>query len=147
MMDDERAEAIQRLQAAFGERFVAHLFQPALRGALPQPDGRGVAVSDCGNDVVEVHLGVRGGAIEDVGFQARGCAHTQACASAAASLLAGSVLTEALTSCVPAAVSEELGGRDEDHLHCADLAVASARAAVEDALRTGREPWRRLYRS
>jgi nitrogen fixation protein NifU and related proteins len=147
MARDDRAEAIRGLEEAFGKRFVGHLVRPALRGALPQPDGRGVAASDCGHDVVEVHLGVQGGRIAEASFVVRGCVHTQASASAAVTLLPGSLLTETLAACTAEAVSAELGGLDAGHLHCAQLAVAAVRVAVEDALKTGREPWRRLYRS
>lgn len=142
----DRPSAIQRLTEQLGERFVGHLVRPALVGGMEDPDGRGVAASDCGHDRIEVLVRVREGRVAEARFLATGCAHALACASAAATCLLGHSVADARRRTTADRVSDELGGLDDAHRHCADLAVRAARAAMDDALRTVREPWRRVYR-
>ncbi len=145
-MAPDQPSAIQRLTEQLGERFVGHLVRPALVGELDEPDGTGVAASDCGHDRIQVFVRVRDGRITEARFLATGCAHALACASAATTCLTGHGLADARRRTHADAVSDELGGLDAGHRHCADLAVRAAHAALDDALRTGREPWRKVYR-
>ena len=39
-----------------------------------------------------------------------------------------------------------LGGLPEESTHCAALAVATLRRALEDYVKLQREPWRKAYR-
>ena len=43
-------------------------------------------------------------------------------------------------------ISAALGGLPPERLHNAEQAAAAARAALDDALATSREPWKKLYR-
>lgn len=137
---------IQRLTERFGERFVSHLVRPAHVGGMDEADGRGQATSDCGNDRVQLFVRVRDRQVTDARFLAAGCAHTMACASAAASCLAGRSLADARRDASAHGIAAELGGLGDNHLHCAELAARAAREALDDALRTAREPWRKVYR-
>ncbi len=137
---------IERLRAALGDTLVEHLVRPRRRGQLPDADGCGCVASDCGHDHVEIQLRVRDGEIRQSAFVARGCAHTQACASAAADLLADRTLADARRSASAAGISEALDGLPPEKLHCAELVATAARAALDDAVRTSAEPWRKLYR-
>ena len=145
-MAPDQPSVIQRLTQQFGDRFVEHLVRPTQLGPLDDPDGRAVLRSDCGHDVIEIQVAVRDGQVVDARFQARGCAHTLACASAATTCLSGKSLAEARRSAVADGISAELGGLDEGHLHCAGLAAAAAHAALDDAIHTRSDPWRKAYR-
>lgn len=145
-MPRDQPSAIQRLTEQLGERFVGHLVRPALVGGMDEPDGCGEAASDCGHDRIQVFVRIRDGRVADARFLASGCAHSLACASAATTCLADRPLADARRHTTADAVAKELGGLDEGHRHCADLAVRAAHAALDDALRTGREPWRKVYR-
>jgi nitrogen fixation protein NifU and related proteins len=137
---------IDRLRAALGDILVEHLIRPRRRGELREPDGRGRAVSSCGHDHVEIQVQVRGGDVLESAFVARGCAHTQACASAAADLIADQPLAAARRAASAEGISHELGELPAEKLHCAELVATAVRAALDDAVRTSAEPWRKLYR-
>lgn len=137
---------VERLRAALGDVLVEHLVRPRRRGELRDPDGRGRAVSRCGHDHVEIQLQVRGGEIARSAFVSRGCAHTQACASAAADLVADRPLPAARKAASAEGISSALGGLPAEKLHCAELVATAVRAALDDAVRTSAEPWRKLYR-
>ena len=139
-------QTLNRLQQLFPPPFLDHLLRPSRRGTLPAADGVGVATSDCGHDRVEIQLALRAGDIMDAAFDARGCAHTQACASAATDLLIGQPLAAARRHVSAESISEALGTLDVAHIHCAALVVRALTAALDDALRTSREPWRKAYR-
>jgi nitrogen fixation protein NifU and related proteins len=103
--------------------------------------------NDCG-DVIEVSIAVRDGRIQRVGVAPRCCLTTLACALAAATLAEGKTPAEVFREVGPEAVAAAMGGDlPEDHFHCAELAAGTLRKAIEDYLRTAREPWRRLYRT
>jgi nitrogen fixation protein NifU and related proteins len=137
---------IDRLRAALGDILVEHLIRPLRRGELREPDGRGRAVSSCGHDHVEIQVRVRSGNVLQSSFVSRGCAHTQACASAAADLVADRSLAEARRAASADGISRALGELPAEKRHCAELAATATRAALDDAVRTSAEPWRKLYR-
>ena len=45
-----------------------------------------------------------------------------------------------------AAISDGLDGLPEPNFHCAEMALRALHAAVQDAYRCAREPWKKLYR-
>ena len=145
-MANQAESPIDRLRAALGDQLVEHLVNPRHRGELQDPDGRGRVVSSCGHDHVEIQLKVLRGQVQQCSFIARGCAHTQACASAAADLLADRSLAAARRAASPEGISRTLGGLPVAKLHCAKLASRAAVAALDDAIRTAAEPWRKMYR-
>lgn len=107
-------------------------------------DGVGFCEGDCG-DSITISIALRDKMISSVRFETDGCRVTSAAAWSAASLAEGKSLPEALRL-TAIDVIDKLGGLPEDHEHCAVIAVNALHEAVTDALRSGREPWRRLYR-
>jgi NifU-like protein involved in Fe-S cluster formation len=108
------------------------------------PSGTGQAESDCG-DRIKLSLWVERDAITRATFEIHGCTNTLAAARAISALAAGQPLTEALQierDAVLAAAAPLPPGTE----HVADLALEALREAVLDALRTARDPWKRLYR-
>jgi nitrogen fixation NifU-like protein len=116
-----------------------------LMGRLRTPDGEAERMGSCG-DIVNVQVQMQSGRISHAVFVAQGCAATMACASAACALARGKTAGEARIEVTPERVREILGGLPSDHEHCSVLAVNALRGAVEDAVLTSRDDWRRLYR-
>lgn len=107
-------------------------------------DGRGKRSSDCG-DTIEFFLNIKNDTVTDVRFQIRGCNNTLTAAQAAATLVAGKKVKEAMRVSAP----EEIDAKaqlPEPNKHCANLASDALKEALRNAVVNSREPWRKLYR-
>ena len=135
---------VEQALKTFPRKVVERWLEPRNLGTLPQPDGRGVAQSDCG-DRIEIHLKLRGDRILSARFESRGCSNTQAVASMATELATGQLVIEAL-EIDAAAIDAALDGLPPAVKHCAEVAARALRAALQDGLCTRAEPWKRLYR-
>ena len=111
---------------------------------LIHPDGSGSCTGECG-DRVEMLLELQGEAIARVAFRCDGCAHTVLAANSTAELARNLTLRAALRINALDVLAHQ-GDVPEDHEHCALLAVNALHEAIADALRTRREPWKKLYR-
>ncbi len=109
------------------------------------PHGLGQCTGDCG-DSVEMQLRLVGDHIDRAAFRLNGCMSTAMAATAVTELVQGIELREALLL-TPIMVIDHIGGLDEEHEHCAVIAVNALHNAVTDALRNLNEPWKRLYRT
>jgi len=145
--DDELAfeEQIEFSDSA-PEELIAHVRSPRNLGVFECPDGYASITGPCG-DSVEVSIAIDEGRIARVGHVPSGCAFTLACASVATTIAKGRTLAEARSAVSPMAIDAALGGLPEDHAHCARLAASAVWGAIDDAIATAREPWRRAYRS
>jgi|AMFO01.1.fsa_nt_gi NifU homolog involved in Fe-S cluster formation len=114
-----------------------------LRGDPTDYDGRGGAASDCG-DTVEIFLWLRDGKVREARFRMNGCINTALAAQATTELATGRSPVD-LLQLEPEAVLD-VATLPEGEEHCADTAAAALHAAARDALRTGKEPWKKLYR-
>jgi len=101
-------------------------------GRMNDPDGSAFVKGVCG-DSMEFYLIIRENVIEEVRFHTDGCEHTRACGEAAAELVNGKTLDEAL-AVSPARIRERAGGLPEDHTHCAILASLTHMKALADYL-------------
>jgi len=112
---------------------------------MENPDGHGYVKGSCG-DSVEIFVKLGDGRVERSSYFCHGCRFTMACASAAASLIEGRTIAEARRSVSPAAIASVVGELPDDHEHCAALATYCVHEALDDAVRSEREPWRKAYR-
>jgi nitrogen fixation NifU-like protein len=110
------------------------------------PDGYGKSMSDCG-DTIEISLYVIDGKVARVGFEVDGCNFTLACARAVAALAKGRALGDVREAATAENVDRAVGDLPEASRHCAELAAEAMEAAVVDALKASRDPWRKLYRT
>ncbi|HDP79576.1 MAG TPA: iron-sulfur cluster assembly scaffold protein [Spirochaetes bacterium] len=101
-------------------------------GRMNDPDGSAFVRGICG-DTMEFYLVVRDGTVEEVRFHTDGCGHTLACGEAAAELVNGKTLDDAM-AVSPARIREKAGGLPEDHTHCAILASLTLMKALADYL-------------
>lgn len=125
------------------EQFLNHALTPSNVGMIVSPDGQANPSSDCG-DNIELYLRVQDSVIIDARFLTEGCLHTMACGSALTSLIKGREVTEAV-KLSEEAISDELGGLDDHHLHCATLAKGALTTALTDYFSTCGQPWKKLY--
>ena len=132
-----------------GEYLINHLERPLGRGHAPREAFAGAAGGAACGDLIRVSIAIdpasSEGAIEDAGFDARGCGATVASGSAAVRLLRGSPLLDA-ARIGPADIAQELGGLSSAKRHAAELAAdalhralgAAGRARAALAPRPGR---------
>ena len=121
---------------------------PNLRGRdtadMDDADGHGSVTGTCG-DSVEIFVKVDAGRVTRASHRCQGCVFTVLCAAAAVSLIEGKTLAEARRAVRPKSILDAAGGLPDDHLHCATIATHSAHEALEQAMASEREPWRKAY--
>ncbi len=132
-------------EAAASPTLTQRVLNPPFLGDLPAPDGYAHVRGDCG-DTMEVFLDVRDGRIERARFDTLGCAYTVACGSMAMEMAEGRSLVEALRIDAKR-IEDGLGGLPPSHQHCAELAAVTLKKAILDALRRGKDAWKKAYRS
>lgn len=121
------------IPANLDKRFFSHAENPRNLGRIDGADGQATGKGVCG-DAMDIYIAIRKERIHRVGQVPHGCLYTVASASALSELCLGKRLDEAL-KITPEAVSGELGGLPDDHMHCARLAVNTLGEAIEDYYR------------
>jgi len=137
-------ELLNKALEIFTPAVVERWLKPRNRGTMHQPDGQGRSGSDC-DDNIQIFLRVRGERITDIAFLSTGCGATLSSASMATELADGLTL-EAALRLTAQDVADGLDGLPAPNFHCAEMAIRALHAAVQDAYRCGREPWKKLYR-
>lgn len=135
---------LEGLGRAIGEKVAEHALHPRNAGSLENPDGEATLSGIC-EDTIRIQLKLAYDRIIDIAFMTNGCAATIACSSMATELAKGATLREAL-SIDGKKVIQALGGLPIEHTHCADLAANTLKAALQDALQSRNEQWKRMYR-
>ena len=101
-------------------------------GVMNDPKGFAHVRGICG-DEMEFYLSINGDIIEDVRFRTDGCGYTRICGEAAARLVTGKRIEEAL-SLSPALIMKVIANLPADHLHCTILATITFLKAMADYL-------------
>ena len=122
-----------------------HASRPCNLGFMKNPSGQAVRKGIC-EDTVSVQLHLKGDLIDDVRFQSNGCGFTLACGSVVTEMVRGKNIKVAL-EINGKKVDKALGGLPKEHMHCADLAANTLKAAALDALLHFGSPWKGLYRN
>ena len=111
---------------------------------LSNPDGYGKRTGDCG-DTVEIFLTVdKDNRIEHVSIQVDGCLNTVATANTVAHLTEGKTVEDAW-DISPEKVFEYLKTLEEDHFHCAELAVGAFFLALVNHRELKKNSWKKSY--
>lgn len=134
-----------RFTPEFSDQFLTHGLTPSNLGILPQPDGFAQPKADgtC-HDTIELYLRVQDDNISDARYMTDGCLHTVACGSALTTLIKDKSVQQAYQLTADK-IAGELGGLDEAHWHCAELALKTLRHALGDYFDKHRSPWQKLY--
>ncbi|MHB8085910.1 MAG: iron-sulfur cluster assembly scaffold protein [Dehalococcoidia bacterium] len=130
-------------QANYSEVFLDHALHPRNAGNLEGANGFATLHDHDGNPM-EIWLRVDGENIQDARFWTEGCGTTIACGSMVTEMVKGKPLADAF-QLDPADIESALGDLPGEGCTCAELAVATLKAAVRDYLAFKKEPWRRSY--
>ncbi len=104
-----------------------------LNPVLDNPDGTGRVTGEC-KDTMEIRVKFRQNRVSRTSHWTNGCVFSVNCLSAAVDLAKGRTPEEVLD--IDAyAVQKSIGELPTDHMHCATLAVATLREAVDDYMR------------
>jgi nitrogen fixation NifU-like protein len=111
---------------------------------LSNPDGYGKRTGDCG-DTVEIFLTISpDNVIENVSIQVDGCLNTVATANTVAVMSEGKTVEEAW-DITPEKVAGYLKTLEEDHFHCAELAVGAFCLALVNHRELKQKSWKKSY--
>lgn len=137
-------QVIDRALEMYSETVVQHALFPRNPGSMENPDGHARITGPCG-DTMEIFLRVHDKRILQASFLTDGCTTSIASASMAVELAKGQDVHDA-RRISKEVILEALDGLPKESEHCALLASNTLRAAVNDYLKTVKEPWKRLYR-
>jgi tRNA-specific 2-thiouridylase len=122
---------------AYNPRVIEHLVRPRNAGELPDPSGRGESGDSACGDVVCFTVVVSENLVEEVRYQAYGCAACVAAGSALAGMVEGKHLLEA-ARVSKADLEDTLGGSlPAGKTHALTLVLDALHKAFEDHLNRG----------
>jgi tRNA-specific 2-thiouridylase len=128
------------------DAFEQHLGSPRGRGALAEAPHTGAAGGAACGDLIRISVRAEDGRIAEAGFDASGCAATEAAGSATVALIEGRAFLDACRI-GPGDIAGELGGLIPSKLHAATLAADALHRALGSAalaLRLDADPGRTL---
>src|SRR5918997_1549244 len=122
---------------AYNPRVIEHLVRPRNTGELPDPSGLGEAGDSACGDVVRFTVGIEANVVEEVRYQAYGCAACVAAGSALVGMVEGGHLLEA-ARVSKADLENALGGPlPVGKEHALTLVLDALHKAFEDHLNRG----------
>jgi tRNA-specific 2-thiouridylase len=122
---------------AYNPRVIEHLVRPRNTGELPDPSGLGESGDSACGDVVRFTVGIEANVVEEVRYQAYGCAACVAAGSALAGMVEGGHLLEA-ARVSKADLEDALGGPlPSGKEHALTLVLDALHKAFEDHLNRG----------
>jgi len=113
----------------YEEVVLEHWRHPRNKGRLEAPDVDVVEANPLCGDVVRLQLKVRDGLVEDVRFDGRGCAISQAAASLLTEMIKGQPLSE-IKGMEDEKLLSALGGVIKTRLSCALLPLRALRKGL-----------------
>ena len=114
----------------YSEVAADHMVFPRNAGDMIEHNAFGI-INDEHDDTIAMWLKIENDRITDAAYSAEECMTCIACGSMVTELARGKTLGEA-AKINPEEVVESLEGLPEDDLHCAELAVNTLKAAIED---------------
>ncbi len=115
----------------FSSTLREHAAYPVNEGPITEPNGVGRASVSGNPPFVSIYLLVGNGNVAKVGFESQGCGVTTAACSSLTELIENKSL-EYCKSLEPEDVANALDGIPSDKMHCAKIAIAALRNAIED---------------
>jgi len=114
----------------YSPQVLDHFEHPRNAGAVRAPSVAMRMENPACGDTLELSLRLVGDRIEEIGFLARGCVASMACASALTELVRGRLLAEARRISSDDLV-RAVGGLPQASSHAAHLAIDALRAALD----------------
>lgn len=118
----------------YSPQVLDHFEHPRNAGALPSPDVVVRIENPACGDVLELSLKMAGDSIDAIGFLAKGCVASMACASAMTELVRGLPVQEA-RRVSRGELLAALGGLPPASMHATHLAVDALKAALDRVAR------------
>lgn len=120
---------IELKPGGFSARVIQHGRHPRHARRMENPDTHAIKVGWCG-EVMEMYLRLDGDRIREATFWADGCLSTMACGDMLTDMVEGQTLAAA-AAVTPEALIAALDGLPFKNHHCAELAVATLREALD----------------
>jgi NifU-like protein involved in Fe-S cluster formation len=114
----------------YSPQVLDHFEHPRNAGAVRAPSAAVRMENPACGDTLELSLGLDGGRIEEIGFLAKGCVASMACASALTELARGKSIAEARRISSDDLV-HAVGGLPPASSHAAQLAIDALRATLD----------------
>jgi nitrogen fixation NifU-like protein len=114
----------------YSAQLLDHFQNPRNAGDLANPDATAEIANPACGDVLRLTLRIEARRIEAVGFKAKGCVASMACASALTEMIAGRTIAEARRLQRDALIVA-VGGIPEAATHAAQLALDALSAALK----------------
>lgn len=114
----------------YSAQVLDHFEHPRNAGALKEPDANSQIENPACGDTLQLTLKVAAGRIEQIGFLARGCVASIACASALTELVRGHSVAQA-RELRREEILEAVGGLPPASTHASHLALDALRAALD----------------
>jgi len=114
----------------YSAQLLDHFQNPRNAGDVTDPDATAEIENPACGDVLRLTLKIEAGHIVTIGFKAKGCVPSMACASALTEMIAGRTITEA-RGLQRDALILAVGGVPEASTHAAQLALDALSAALK----------------
>lgn len=118
----------------YSAELLDHFEHPRNAGAVKEPDAQAQVENPVCGDTLQLTLKVVAGRIEEIGFLARGCVASMACASALTELVRGRSLAQA-RELHREEIIEAVGSLPPASIHASHLAFDALRAALDQLAR------------
>jgi nitrogen fixation NifU-like protein len=113
----------------YSPQVLDHFEHPRNPGAVSDPDASAQIENPACGDILKLTLRLSNGRIEEIGFLARGCVASMACASALTELVSGKTVEQA-RDLKREDVLKAVGGLPPASYHAAHLAIDALSAAL-----------------
>jgi nitrogen fixation NifU-like protein len=120
----------------YSAQVLDHFEHPRNAGALTAPDAQVQIENPACGDTLQLTLKVTDGRIAEIGFLARGCVASMACASALTELVRGCSLAQA-KELSREQIVQAVGGLPSASMHASHLALDALTAALDQLRRKG----------
>lgn len=126
------------------DRYLTMAFRTDRHRMLVRADGVGRLGGEC-RDAVTFYLRVSDGRIDRITYVTQGCINTAACANTVIELAEHQSIEHAW-SLQPDQIVDYLETLPDDHVHCAQHAIAAFRQALANYQQRTRNRWKQPYR-
>lgn len=121
---------IYNFRCMYSARLLDHFQNPRNAGDVAGADARAEIENPACGDVLRLTLKIEAGRIAAIGFKAKGCVPSMACASALTEMAAGKTIAEARGLQRDGLIAA-VGGVPEASTHAAQLALDALSAALD----------------
>lgn len=128
-----QSQIFDEAQDALGELGFQRWRNPLYSGRMENPDAHACVTGQCG-DTMEIFLKFENDRVENASFMTTGCASSIVCGSIAAEIAIGKD-PDTLSDVTGEAILERLGRFPKEDKHCAFLAAATVKEALDQYMR------------